>query len=305
MNNISIRKMRILLATAEEGNFTRAAMRENISQPAATIIINEIEETIGQELFVRQGSVRKAILTDMGRTVAETFSRIVAGYDLELTRIRPENAATRRVKRILVQSVFADAIDPGWLFSLVDLLAGEQLIIEEGSRDEVVAKISARNADVGLVEGTVDSQQCDSNNIEMVRVGLAVPDGSDPGLEDGAPLTWDDVPDACYVLAGVSGEMLRSINRNLSEAGKSLTEMNIINGMSALRAAARARPLPIVLPDVLLNQMKPAIGYRFHPLGPGAVHSPFSIIAPWGYMTQIDIKSLRWQTCFDQSEQKP
>lgn len=302
MNNISIRKMRILLATAEEGNFTRGAMRENISQPAATIIINEIEETIGQELFLRQGSMRKAILTARGRTVAETFSRIVAGYDMELARINDENSGKRRVKRILVQSVFVDAIDPDWLFALTDLLAGDRLVIEEGSRDQILDKISGRDADLGLVDGPVDTRRCDSSNIETIRIGLAVPEGTNLNVEVGGPLSWEDVPDACYVLAGVSDEVLRSIGRNLAEIGRSLSDMNIINGMSALRATARARPLPIVLPDVLAGKIGSAVSYRFHALSPASVHTPFAIIAPWGYMTQIDIKSLREHNCFNEGQ---
>lgn len=298
MNNISIRKMRILLATAEEGNFTRGAMRENISQPAATIIINEIEETIGQELFVRQGSVRKAILTDRGRTVAETFSRIVAGYDMELARINAENSGKRRVKRLLVQSVFADAIDPNWLFALSDLLVGDRLVIEEGSRDQIVQKIGAREADMGLIDGPVDTQQCDSSSVETIRIGLAVPEGHDLDDPDCGPLGWDDVPESCYVLAGVSEEVLRSINRTFAEVGRSLSDMNIVNGISAMRAAATARPLPIILPDVLAGSLGSAVSYRFHALSPASVHTPFAIITPWGYMTQVDIKSLRGRNCF-------
>ena len=77
--------MRILISTAAEGSFTRGAIKENISQPAATIIINNLEEMFGTHLFVRQGTVRKAYLTEAGRKVTNTFSRIVTGYDVELS----------------------------------------------------------------------------------------------------------------------------------------------------------------------------------------------------------------------------
>jgi DNA-binding transcriptional LysR family regulator len=45
MSNLSVRKMRIFLAAVEEGSFTLASARENVSQAAETIVINEIEET--------------------------------------------------------------------------------------------------------------------------------------------------------------------------------------------------------------------------------------------------------------------
>ena len=298
MNNISIRKMRILIAAAEEGNFTRAAMRENISQPAATIIVNEIEATIGQELFVRRGTARKAILTDLGKTIAETFSRIVAGYDMELSRIGSRYLANRSVKRILVQSTFIDAVDPEWLFSLCDLIVGDRLIIEEGTRDEIVNQISAREAAVGLVDGHVDKQQCDANIVETFRIGLAVPESSDLASSISGTLDWDEIDDECYVLTGLSEESLRVVNRMLSQAGRSVSDFHIMNGLSALRAAAAIRPLPIIMPDVLSKHLRSSVPYQFHDIGAAPIQTQFSVIAPWGYMNQIDFKPLRELKCF-------
>jgi DNA-binding transcriptional LysR family regulator len=298
VNNISIRKMRILLATAEEGNFTRAAMRENISQPAATIIINEIEETFKEELFVRQGSVRKAELTARGRVVAETFSRIVAGYDMELARINSGHRNRRTVKRILVQSLFFDAIDPDWLFGLADLLSGERLVLEEGPRDQIIERIMARDADVGFVEGPVDNKRCDIRSLTSGVVGLAVPPGVAVPVEPSGSIGWNAVPEECYVFGGVADATLRAINRNLNAVGRSLDDMHMLNGLSALHLAIQLRPLPVILPDVLARRPEQRLGFTFHEFSPTSVQCQFSIIAPWGYMNQINLNALRGQSCF-------
>lgn len=300
MNNISIRKMRILLATAEEGNFTRAALRENISQPAATIIINEIEETFKEELFVRQGAVRKAELTPKGRMVAETFSRIVASYDLELARINSGHRNRRTVKRILVQSVFLDAIDPEWLFGLADLLSGERLILEECPRDQIVERIIARDADIGFVEGQVDNKRCDIRSLSSGVVGLAVPEGVAVPVEASGDIGWNGVPDDCYVFGGLADATLRAINRNLNAVGRSLDDLHVLNGVSAMHVALQARPLPVVLPDVLARRLEQGMRFSFHPFSPTSVQCQFSIIAPWGYMNQINLNALRGQSCFGQ-----
>ena len=47
MQNISIKKMRVMLASVEEGSFTRASAKQNISQPATSIIIQDIETQAG------------------------------------------------------------------------------------------------------------------------------------------------------------------------------------------------------------------------------------------------------------------
>nr|MCU0910448.1 LysR family transcriptional regulator [Paracoccaceae bacterium] len=109
MKNISIRKMRLFLAVVEEKSFTRAALKMHISQPAATIIVNQIEEEAGEPLFLRQGGARKAELSPKGRVVAQTFARIVTGVDEELARITDSDNNRRITKRLLIQSSFASA----------------------------------------------------------------------------------------------------------------------------------------------------------------------------------------------------
>lgn len=298
MNNISIRKMRVLLATAEEGNFTRAAMRENISQPAATVIINEIEETLKEELFVRQGSTRKAELTPKGRLIAETFSRIVAGYDMELARIASGRRNKRTVKRILVQSVFFDAFDPEWLFGLTNLLSGDRLVLEEVQREQIIEDVTARSADIGFVEGPVDNKRCDIRNLSVGVIGLAVPPGVSVAVETTGSIGWNAVPEDCYIFGSLADTTLRAINRNLSAVGRSIDDMHLLNGLSALHMTVQARPLPIILPDIVARKLKQRLNFTFHEFNPTSVQCQFSIIAPWGYMNQINLNALRGQNCF-------
>jgi DNA-binding transcriptional LysR family regulator len=299
VNNISIRKMRILLATAEEGSFTKAALRENVSQPAATIIVNEIEETLKKELFVRQGSIRKAELTPMGKIVAETFSRIVAGYDMELARINSGRKNRKSAKRIFVQSVFLDAIRPDWLFALADLIPGDRLILEEAPRDQVIEKVMAREADVGFVEGTVDNKRCDLRNLFSGALGLAVPGDYEIVCDTSGAIGWNAVPEECYVFSGVSDATLQAVSRSLGAVGKAMDDMHTLGGLSAMRAAVQARPLPIILPDVLAWHLEQMQNFRFHAFSPTSVQCQFSIIAPWGYMNQINLNALRGKRLFE------
>jgi DNA-binding transcriptional LysR family regulator len=299
VNNISIRKMRILLATAEEGSFTKAALRENVSQPAATIIVNEIEETLKKELFVRHGSIRKAELTPMGKIVAETFSRIVAGYDMELARINSGRKNRKSEKRIFVQSVFLDAIRPDWLFALADVIPGERLVLEEASRELVIERVMAREADVGFVEGTVDNKRCDLRNLFAGSLGLAVPEGFDIVSDESGAIGWNAVPEECYVFSGVSDATLQAVNRSLGAVGKSMEDMHVLGGLSAMRAAVQARPLPIILPDVLAWHLEQMQKFKFHAFSPTSVQCQFSIIAPWGYMNQINLNALRGRRLFE------
>ncbi|MEL6220604.1 MAG: LysR family transcriptional regulator, partial [Pseudomonadota bacterium] len=153
--------MRIYLAAVEEGSFTRASIREGISQPAASIIINEIEETIGCALFERRGTVRKAEVTETGQLVAETFSRIITGYDSELGAIAELSSGRRTASRILFQRSFAEALSGSWMLGLGNLLNTSRLSYETCERSTVIDSIRSREAVVGVIDGSIEDERSD------------------------------------------------------------------------------------------------------------------------------------------------
>lgn len=64
LREISLTSLRYFISVAEEKNFTRAANRLNIAQPALSRQIQKLESALGTELFVR--SARGAELTEAG-----------------------------------------------------------------------------------------------------------------------------------------------------------------------------------------------------------------------------------------------
>ena len=62
---VELRKMALVVAVAEEGNFSRAAARCHISQPALSRQIGSAESLLGTKLFQRQP--RSAVLTPSGK----------------------------------------------------------------------------------------------------------------------------------------------------------------------------------------------------------------------------------------------
>lgn len=72
---MEIRLLRYFLAVAREGNITRAAETLHISQPALSKQIIELEEELGQPLFIR-GS-RRVTLTEYGRLLEQRAREIL------------------------------------------------------------------------------------------------------------------------------------------------------------------------------------------------------------------------------------
>src|ERR1700760_57607 len=76
---MDLRQLRYLVAVAEEQNFTRAAAREHIAQPALSQQIRRLEDEVGVVLIER--TTRRMSLTDAGALLVARARRIMAEID--------------------------------------------------------------------------------------------------------------------------------------------------------------------------------------------------------------------------------
>lgn len=132
-----IRHLPYFAAAAEEENFQRAAARLNLTQPALSRRIQDLESELGVALFERaQGRVR---LTEMGRTFALESRRIVDEVEELTQRMRQlakgvrhnlrvgfnENAIRHRLVTDAIRSF--RAANPDVDLRLVPMSSAEQL----------------------------------------------------------------------------------------------------------------------------------------------------------------------------------
>jgi DNA-binding transcriptional LysR family regulator len=82
---MELRQLRYLVALAEERNFTRAAAREHIAQPALSQQIRRLEEETGVGLVER--STRRVSLTDAGDALVARSRRILAEVESARTEL--------------------------------------------------------------------------------------------------------------------------------------------------------------------------------------------------------------------------
>ena len=95
---IDLRQMRYFQAVAEELNFSRAAERVFISQPALSHQIAEIEEVLGVRLLER--TKRRVALTPAGRRLLDLARQLQASMDEGLREVRRIGGAETSILRV-------------------------------------------------------------------------------------------------------------------------------------------------------------------------------------------------------------
>jgi DNA-binding transcriptional LysR family regulator len=95
---MDLRQLRYLVALAEEGNFTRAAAREHIAQPALSQQLRRLEDELG--LLLVERTTRQVSITQAGELLVARARRILAELDAahaELESIRGVRTGRVRV----------------------------------------------------------------------------------------------------------------------------------------------------------------------------------------------------------------
>lgn len=84
--NYTLRQLRVFLAVASHGSFSRAADAVGLTQPAVSRGVAELEEALGLRLLDR--TTREVVLTDAGQALVPALERLLGQLDdtLEETR---------------------------------------------------------------------------------------------------------------------------------------------------------------------------------------------------------------------------
>ncbi len=285
MNNISIKKMRVFISVVREGSFSAASVKENISQPATSIIVNEVEDTVGVSLFLRNGAVRKAILTEAGEHVFNVFSRIVSDFDIEMTSISNTVHKKSQKCQMIVQTPFLDVLPGAWLSGLVDSMNAVDVQIDIGPRTRAIDSIQKREANFGFVDGMVDSAKSDYIELLSYKMVMVSPKhcytGEGNYLED-----WSKIPKDIIVISGLEPQIRRQLDRLLNRPESDNTRVMKVDGSILAARMQSEMQFSVIVPDILVPAIDPCGTCRVVDLPEPALRSSLGLITPWGTLSR-------------------
>ncbi|MQW88875.1 hydrogen peroxide-inducible genes activator [Sinorhizobium saheli] len=149
MANLTLKQLRYFEAVARHGHFGRAADACAISQPALSMQIRELEESLGTELFER--GARQVRLTGFGEVFVLRVRDILRSVDElgDLARASRERLAGRL--RIGIIPTVAPYLLPAIIGNLTRMYGGVEINVRETLTSKLVEELVEGRLDTAIV----------------------------------------------------------------------------------------------------------------------------------------------------------
>ncbi|MFR9619751.1 MAG: LysR substrate-binding domain-containing protein [Rikenellaceae bacterium] len=176
-------RLLVFVTTARELSFTRAAVELNISQPAVTKHIKELERLLSTPLFRRSGN--RISLSDDGERLLPIVESILGGYrDLTDAVSLSEDGYSGHL-RLGASSTITQYILPDILARFRESYPRVTITLVSGNSEEVLAMVEQGRVDMALVEDANTQSSFHYDNFRCDRVVLVSASGKRRRIEMG------------------------------------------------------------------------------------------------------------------------
>lgn len=153
---MSDRRLQVFHTVAGVLNFTRAAEILNMTQPAVTHQIRQLEQDFNTRLFDRSNN--KISLTPAGEQVLAYANRIIELYDEMHESVKTLTGDNTGLVTLGASTTIAEYMLPGLLGGFQKQFPQVQVRLRVANTDAIVALVGDNSIDFGVVEGEVNNQ---------------------------------------------------------------------------------------------------------------------------------------------------
>jgi DNA-binding transcriptional LysR family regulator len=173
MQIVELRQLRYFVAIAEEGSFSRAAIRLHVSQPPLSTQIRSLEEELGAPLLARTN--RGVSLTASGQVFYEEVRAILARLENARTRALQADRGDVGMLSVGFVSIADYGILPPALKSFRSQFPLVEVQLHELTTDAQIRELRAARLDLGFGLAPVEEPDLEFMSILREALVLAVP----------------------------------------------------------------------------------------------------------------------------------
>lgn len=184
---MDLRNLRYFLAVAEAGGFTAAAEQLHIAQPAVSMAIRKLEQTLDLPLFDRQE--RRVRLTDEGEVLLRHARSILQAVEDAERDMRELHTLERGEVRVGIPSMLGSYYFPPILMAFRHRYPGIRLeVIEAGTR-KLQQMIHAGEIDMGVIVSDTPPEDLETHRFLRAQMMAILP--ADHALASAPCISYD------------------------------------------------------------------------------------------------------------------
>jgi DNA-binding transcriptional LysR family regulator len=230
MPGLRFDRLRAFSYVIELGSFSAAAERLELSQPAVSLQVRELEKNVGVRLIERVG--RRAAPTAAGQELLDHARRIDANVDAALDAMARHAKGTIGRIRIGTGATACIYFLPPILRALRGRFPALDIVVSTGNTTDILKMIEDNTLDFGLVTLPVSGRMFDVQPlIEDEFVAIAAPD-ADPLPEKVAPADLGKRP---LVLSQAGANTRALIDQWAMRAGTALKPVMELDSVEAIK----------------------------------------------------------------------
>lgn len=215
--NISLRQMRAFSAVARAGSFTAGARQINLTQSAVSMLVQQLEDELGVQLFDRG---RTAItLTEAGQQLLPLARRMLD----DLTQLVDGASDLRSLRTGILRVVAPQMLTCTWIAAVLGEFEGAHpdigLRIMDATTDDVVGTVRRGDVELGIGPERPTGDDVTRSFLMSVPIRMVCPVRH--RLADRRAVSWDELRDERWVI--YSSEFNRHLERILHAHDASLS----------------------------------------------------------------------------------
>ncbi|KFK94846.1 MULTISPECIES: LysR family transcriptional regulator [unclassified Serratia (in: enterobacteria)] len=215
---MSVKQLRAFLAVAHTLNFAQASAQLNLSQPALSLAIRGLEESLGGPLLLR--TTRRVTLTPEGATLFPIARQLLADWDNAEETLRQRFTLQRGKVAIAAMPSFAANQLPPLLKAFSDRYTGINVTVHDVINEQVFEMIREGRVEMGIAFEPEPSDTLHFTPLCTDRFVAIVP--KDSALASKSHVTWRELLAMDFIALQRPSAVRLLLEQELLRSGKKL-----------------------------------------------------------------------------------
>ena len=211
-----MRQVRAFVSVAHLKSFTRAATLLHVSQPALTVQIRKLEESLGVRLLDRNS--RTVDITRVGRELVPIFQRILHELDSVVVDTRALATQQHGVVRIAALPSFAAGLLPGIISRFRKANPRMTFVVKDAIASRVNASVRSEEVDIGITGGELSDPDLEVLHAAEDRMHVVFP--HQHPLEGRRKVTLEDIAEYPLILMDADTSVRAIVDAAFVAAGR-------------------------------------------------------------------------------------